>query len=1288
MTGICGLECEEPEDGCATLCEPGFVRPEGVNCSYPCEACSQPLPENSVWVDGCVFGCADGTFLGGTGGTCKPCTVCTTGQFVFTPCQPRSNTDCRNCPAQVLPQYGEYTGEYDFVNLRCIYQCKGNIPNGNTCRCPEGKYINGSLQCTECSECGNGTFVTTPCGLDTDTVCEPCSVCPENSWETRSCRTVSGDTECAVCTECSDGTFPVTSCLARKDRECRQCTECGLEQYETSPCNPFVTGANRACSDCSTCVAGEYVNRSCGSMEDTICKPCRNLKPGGSEWTGQFVGGECEWECLNNFVGQQRPDGSWTCTVCREGYYMVDRACVACSTCPTGEEVAVECNANANTECKPCTKPNASFFDPLPHHACNWQCNPGWFQQDGNCTACSEVKATVENAVYTNIYNETLTGCEWNCAVGFSGKERGVCECSAGTFDTAAQACIPCGRCDPETQILFAECTPKEKTRCIECPNQKPASAMFTGEFDQSAFACLWECVGGWTLHNSNLLAPLEELIQNASNASNSSSGLQCLECSVCALGEYKARNCSVTEDTHCEVCPNVLPINAHWTGSYDANKCGWECIANASVTGGQCECISGFRLLDGRCEPCSRCPLGERELFACNEANETVCTPCANALPADAMYDGGYDPGTDLCSWMCVRGWSLFRTNITVTPPPIEPVESTGYMDHNTSTTPPTMTTPAPMEVWVESCVPCSTCPIGEYVKQECQPTADTVCDVCPNQRPPRARFTGVYTNGFCEWECRSGAACFCGAGEFWDQNFNGGECRMCSTCPLGMYTKTECQDEADTVCENCPNTLPPHEVFTGEYHPEFKKCTSVCYEGWERYDPFAIPTPPPVSTSGSGNESLSNTTVNMSTNPGMVTSPPPAPLPPMLPASPYNESHPPPCTCRESKIETADGECNFCRQCPPGTLLDRPCNATYNEDTGCKSCPNTNPVSSSWVPSVNGTALAFDGSCDWKCWHGLTQLTRDGVTLCRCLGTPSSCGYCPILPANATTVGSWCTAFQVLFDGSCRAKPNSGVILNVIFSFADWNTDGFAQKRVAFKTVVAGVLGVSDSKITVDIKNIKRVLREHAADPLHQSAHLLALPQRHEAGGDGRTELRATPLTVPTFLDQVSITSLLGMMASPDVLNEQLTAEGIPPVTGMTIGNSTTLDLTPREAPLNDTNVTAPFVIKDDSVATPIALIISLAGGFFGLCICSGIGYGLYKLNQRVRKIGADCVAYAKQMEEEDEMIEKYDREEKEKKRKRVQGTLGFMKKKNKAEGASKKEAAPSKETGEPPP
>jgi len=136
-------------------------------------------------------------------------------------------------------------------------------------------------------------------------------------------------------------------------------------------------------------------------------------------------------ECVCDVGTEPGADGVLTevCQTCRAGTYKAastdkyaNRACVNCSSCAAGQQVATECNSTLDVTCRACQANSWSYAGRTRLDLCF--CNAGYELQGELCVACPVGKARQANA------NNSI-----------------MCEtCGSGTF-TSVSVSITCDMC-------------------------------------------------------------------------------------------------------------------------------------------------------------------------------------------------------------------------------------------------------------------------------------------------------------------------------------------------------------------------------------------------------------------------------------------------------------------------------------------------------------------------------------------------------------------------------------------------------------------------------------------------------------------------------------------------------------------------------------------------------------------------------------------------------------------------------------------------------------------------
>ena len=160
-------------------------------------------------------------------------------------------------------------------------------------------------------------------------------------------------------------------------------------------------------------------NTATNDTGTVVCEACAAGKTTDGR-TGQV-------ECVCDVGTEPGADG--LCQTCRAGRYKAastdkyaSRACVNCSSCAAGQQVATECNSTLDVTCRACQANSWSSAGRKLLEPC--LCNAGYELQGGLCVACAVGK-------YRQVNNDNSILCE---------------TCGAGNF-TSVSATITCGPC-------------------------------------------------------------------------------------------------------------------------------------------------------------------------------------------------------------------------------------------------------------------------------------------------------------------------------------------------------------------------------------------------------------------------------------------------------------------------------------------------------------------------------------------------------------------------------------------------------------------------------------------------------------------------------------------------------------------------------------------------------------------------------------------------------------------------------------------------------------------------
>merc|ERR1711865_1150701 len=151
-------------------------------------------------------------------------------------------------------------------------------------------------------------FVSKSLEMYSDRECTTCSFCPSGTWTEHVCGLGSNeenllgvDTHCSNCTQCAPDHLTSSSCTIDSDTICEACKVGGKEEYISELCQQgdiFNVGRGTVCTGCtikeeeewelfpcggtndalfrpcSKCLDGEYMQKACTNVSDTLCPDC------------------------------------------------------------------------------------------------------------------------------------------------------------------------------------------------------------------------------------------------------------------------------------------------------------------------------------------------------------------------------------------------------------------------------------------------------------------------------------------------------------------------------------------------------------------------------------------------------------------------------------------------------------------------------------------------------------------------------------------------------------------------------------------------------------------------------------------------------------------------------------------------------------------------------------------------------------------------------------------------------------------------------------------------------
>jgi hypothetical protein len=195
--------------------------------TYNCQQCDTDQYSTTTGTE-CITCSGSGAGWGLVGGeyyfidqrNCQYCRVCSSEQYLNSPCTATQNAQCSACRA--VCAFGSYasTACTSTTNRQCT-----------TCRAP----------------CAPGTYETQACTPTTNRVCTTCGsyTCPIGTYRGEGC----------ACTPCTTGTFANTPNSA----QCTNCSTCAVQQYYKGSENSCFQGGSPSdisLDQCETCNCG------------------------------------------------------------------------------------------------------------------------------------------------------------------------------------------------------------------------------------------------------------------------------------------------------------------------------------------------------------------------------------------------------------------------------------------------------------------------------------------------------------------------------------------------------------------------------------------------------------------------------------------------------------------------------------------------------------------------------------------------------------------------------------------------------------------------------------------------------------------------------------------------------------------------------------------------------------------------------------------------------------------------------------------------------------------------
>lgn len=307
-------------------------------------------------------------------GECAECRSCGMHEYVASPCNGTQDTVCEL--KTVCDPYLEY--EIDGGNETADRQCATcTVCEDEGLVIQESCTYNTNTLCVNASDippedvnCDRGTVLI---GVYPNSFCVPCNDCPSGQYAEFGplCRTnlTFNAPNCSDWSECGEGTYAMTEPTATTDRVCKTCTKCASDEYAVGGCNGKndtlcvkqdpcgddqyeVTASNgtapHECAACRSCnfeagevypylASGEYESVACYGQQDRVCSkitPCAHTSAvlGRATPTSNRVCFDCDRRAL----GLSRSIDPYTCPPFAEDF------------CPTEDEGETTASPFAN----------------------------------------------------------------------------------------------------------------------------------------------------------------------------------------------------------------------------------------------------------------------------------------------------------------------------------------------------------------------------------------------------------------------------------------------------------------------------------------------------------------------------------------------------------------------------------------------------------------------------------------------------------------------------------------------------------------------------------------------------------------------------------------------------------------------------------------------------------------------------------------------------------------------------------------------------------------------------
>ena len=596
------------------------------------------------------------------------CTMCEAGKYK----ESVGAAPCDNCPADT------YSPNISARNRTTCRSCPEltSAPDGSTsildCVCRQGAFTLGGLTGVECFPCRAGTYKETV-GLGNCTKCPPHSYTPTTqssyAWQ-------------CVCD-------PGWTGLAAPGAPAPPTTSALMERT-SAPSTPALTSSTPAPTE--TPVNTSSTQNATESSSTTSPSPTSSSTSAAASTTTTAA---FSTTAVNYSTPVPTLMVVYGCAMCEQGTYKNVSGSMACSECPAGKYLPHQ-GAVSKAQCLDC--PAFSWSIPGAPNVSYCLCNQGYTSGSienvtgellPTCEPCSAGKykpftgpgecLPCDDAATSPVAAKILTQC--SCNAGYTGRDGGACRpCPTGYYKDAigSSACAPCPQGTYQSDQAAASLA-----LCLSCPSGKSSPVASNTTDDCVCFAGYYRlsgkldcvpCVPGTFKEDIGDFNCTMCDNGKYSNLVGSTQGSNCTSCDFGATtitaGSTLAVNCTCDKGytgaiygQNCTECP--LDTYKATFGTAGCSDCrNFSSSPPASPSAASCECLFGFRDLNGTCtfqcpngfytsesgDSCDICPPNTfQPVFAAR--NVTWCLTCGYGAVSDAgsgsfqacFCDGGY---------------------------------------------------------------------------------------------------------------------------------------------------------------------------------------------------------------------------------------------------------------------------------------------------------------------------------------------------------------------------------------------------------------------------------------------------------------------------------------------------------------------------------------------------------------------------------------------------------------------------------------------------------------------